>query len=185
MRACRDAPRAIIETQGMTMNRCASVLALSAVCALALTAAAAKFPSADETIAAFKKATGAVEEAQKSKAAYYLVKDAAGKITKLAYLKEARGYKGKIDLFVVVNKNGDSIAYESVQIVEGKNTYKEVTKGQEAPFLKQFAGKAADTQTSQIKIDAMTSATMTSREIMRAIDQERDAVLAAFGIAKK
>ncbi|NLF40685.1 FMN-binding protein [bacterium] len=157
------------------------ILAATAAIALSCIPAAAKFPSVDETVAAFKAANGAVEESAKGSATYYIARDASGNAVKVAYLKETRGYKGKLDLFVVVVKGAGGLAFESVQIVEGKNVYKEVTKGAEAAFLKQFSGKTAD---QKLKVDAMTSATQTSKTITRAIEQEQKNVAALFNAKK-
>ena len=172
--------------QTTTSAGCRRLLLSSAALLLCSAALAASFPKADEVVAAFKKSAGAVEEVKKGAVQYFIVRDAGSNVVKLAYLKEAKGYKnGKIGLFAIISKKDNALVFDSIQIVEESGAYKEVTKGREEPFMKQFAGKPADKKTRELKLDSMTSATMTSRSITSAIDQEQPNVVEAFGPAKK
>jgi len=147
-------------------------------------ACAAQFPKAEDAVAEFQKSAAKVTQEQKGETTYYVARDAKGAVTKVAYLKNAKGYKGRFSIFAIVVKNGTGLAFESVRLVEGKDKYKEVTKGHEVAFMQQFAGKAADKDSKQMKLDSMTSATQTARTIMRALDQERENLLALFGLKK-
>ena len=145
-------------------------------------ACAAQFPKAEDVLAEFTQNAGKVSQEQKGGTTFYVARNATGVVTKVAYLKYARGYKGQIAIVAIVVKNGASLAFESVRLVEGKSKYKEATNGRDAAFMQQFAGKAADKDTQQLQLDAMTGATKTSRAIMRALDQERANLRALFGL---
>ena len=166
--------------------RMMAIAGVGVLVALAMPLGAAQLVTADAAVAAFKQAAPGATETNLAKTTFFVVRDSSNNVAKVAYLKVAQGYKGKITLFAVAKNEGGTVVFEAIQVVEGKDKYKECTNGQEGNYMKQFAGKPADKETKEMKLaaDSISGASVTARSIKRAIDGERANLAALFGIRK-
>lgn len=112
-----------------------------------------------------------VEETKMGDESAYIGKDASGKTVGLAFKGlDSGGYGGDIELMVGFTPDGKIVTYKALQSTETPGLG---TKLSEPGFYSQFTGKDA-TKPLGVKqdggeIEAITSATITSRSVCRAV----------------
>lgn len=135
----------------------------------------------EAALAVMPLAAKSVEKKTAGDTVYFIGRDMSGKLVGFAVAgRDSGGYGGDIELMVGFDTDFTIVSYKALQATETPGLG---TKLSSAEFKSQFSGKSTDKALSVKQdggqIDAITSATITSRAVCRAIGDAADKLKAA------